>query len=149
MIRPTAYPLCPLATPRNLNSKRHILTSTPVQRASLTTIPTGIRLSSIKASVLLPPITGPETNEFGGVPSHAGIGREAFTIGSMDGGLGIPPSDSDLAELKAQWVESVRPIIAMTPKRQRKSVSEQLRKTMGCAGWPPEEAALIVADLFS
>ena len=60
----------------------------------------------------------------------------------MDDGLGIPPSDSDLAELKAQWVESVRPIIAMTPKRQRKSASEQLRKTMGCAGWPPEEAAV-------
>ena len=121
-----------------------------MQRASLTTIPTGIRISSSKASVLLPPITGPETNDNrGGVPSHAGIGREAFTIGSMDDGLGIPPSDSDLAELKAQWVESVRPIIAMTPKRQRKSVSEQLRKTMGCAGWPPEEAALIVADLFS
>jgi hypothetical protein len=64
-------------------------------------------------------------------------------------GPDVSADDPELAELKARWVESVRPIIARTPRWQRKSVQAQLLATMTCAGWSVDEARQIVESLFS
>lgn len=65
----------------------------------------------------------------------------------MDADLGSVPSPDEMDDLKAQWVEAIRPMIRLYPKPLRKQVLGGLLDSMKCNGWDPAEAASIVADL--
>jgi hypothetical protein len=65
--------------------------------------------------------------------------------------LSIPDPNADSSELSrliAEWVEAVRPLIAITPNSQRKDLQKQLLAAMVEAGWSRQEAKAALEDLL-